>query len=139
GPWVPAAGAESRLEVQAGYGGFGVRGRSLPVQITVSAERLIQGDLAVKEKGAKRVTTLPVEVAGGSVKRFTVVLPGGVNEANGTVEVELRAGGRVLGRGQADVKAADDAELVGLGPQLVKGESVPGPATLAVDVGVARF
>jgi len=107
--------------------------------VTVTAERLVKGELVVKESGAKREATLPVEVAGGSVKRFTVVLPGGVSAANGAVEVELRVGGRALGRGRADVKPAGDAELVGLGPQLVEGRSVPGPAALAVDAGVARF
>jgi hypothetical protein len=139
GPLVPAAGAESRLDVNAGYAGFHVPGRALPVQVTVTAERLVKGDLVVKASGGKREATLPVEVAGGSVKRFTVVLPGGVNTANGAVEVELRVGGRALGRGKADVKAADDAELVGLGPELMEGKTVPGPAALAVDAGVARF
>ncbi|MEW6472902.1 MAG: hypothetical protein AB1679_11575 [Actinomycetota bacterium] len=138
-PLVPAAGAESRLDVTAGYAGFHVPRRALPVQVTVTAERLVKGELVVKESGTKREATLPVEVAGGSVKRFTVVLPGGVTASNGAVDVELRAGGRALGRGRADVKAADDAELVGLGPQLVEGRSLPGPAALAVDAGVARF
>jgi hypothetical protein len=139
GPLVPSAGAESRLDVSAGYAGFGVPGRALPVQVTVTAERLVKGELVVKESGGKRKATLPVEVAGGSVKRFTVVLPGGVSAVNGTVDVELAVGGRALGRGKADVKAADDAELVGLGPELLGGKAVPGPVALAVDTGVARF
>ena len=139
GPLVPSAGAESRLDVSAGYAGFHVPGRALPVQVTVTAERLLKGDLVVKESGNKREATLPVEVAGGSVKRFTVVLPGGVSAASGAVDVELRVGGRALGRGKADVRSAEDAELVGLGPELIEGRSVPGPASLSIDAGVARF
>jgi len=139
GPLAPPAGAESRLDVTAGYAGFHVPGRALPVQVTVTAERLVKGELVVKESGNKRKATLPVEVAGGSVKRFTVVLPGGVSAANGAVEVELRVGGRALGRGKADVRSAEDAELVGLGPELVGDRTVPGPTALSVDAGVARF
>jgi hypothetical protein len=136
---TPAAGAESRLDVTAGYGGFHVPGRALPVQVTVTAERLVKGELVVVGTGTSPRASLPVEVAGGSVKRFTLVVPGGVSSSAGSVEVELRVGGRSLGRGKADVKAADDAELVGLGPQLVEGRSLPGPAPLSVDAGVARF
>jgi hypothetical protein len=139
GPLAPPAGAESRLDVTAGYGGFHVPGRALPVQVTVTAERLVKGELVVLGTGSSPRATLPVEVAGGSVKRFTLIVPGGVTSSAGSVDVELRVGGRALGRGKADVKAADDAELVGLGPQLVEGRSLPGPAPLTVDAGVARF
>jgi hypothetical protein len=138
GPLTPAARAESRLDVSAGYGGFHVPGRSLPVQVTVTAERLVKGELVVLGTGSSPRASLPVEVAGGSVKRFTLIVPGGVTSSSGTIDVELRVGGRALGRGKAEVKDADDAELVGLGPQLVE-DSLPGPAPLAVDSGVARF
>ncbi len=138
GPLTPAARAESRLDVSAGYGGFHIPGRSLPVQVTVTAERLVKGELVVLGTGSSPRASLPVEVAGGSVKRFTLIVPGGVTSSSGTIDVELRVGGRALGRGKADVKDADDAELVGLGPQLVE-DSLPGPAPLAVDSGVARF
>ena len=138
GPLTPAAGAESRLDVSAGYGGFHIPGRSLPVQVTVTAERLVKGEVVVLGTGSSPRASLPVEVAGGSVKRFTLIVPGGVTSSSGTIDVELRVGGRALGRGKAEVKDADDAELVGLGPRLVE-DSVPGPAALAVDSGVARF
>ena len=125
--------------MNAGYGGFHVPGRALPVQVTVNADRLVKGDLVVLGSGSSPRATLPVEVAGGSVKRFTLVVPGGVTSRAGSVDVELRVGNRTLGRGKADVKAADDTELVGLGPQLVDEGSLPGPAPLSVDAGVARF
>ena len=138
GPLTPAARAESRLDVSAGYGGFHVPGRSLPVQVTVTAERLVKGELVVLGTGSSPRASLPVEVAGGSVKRFTLIVPGGVTSSSGSIDVELRVGGRALGRGKAEVKDADDTELVGLGPQLVE-DSLPGPAPLTVDAGVARF
>ncbi|HEV7861451.1 MAG TPA: hypothetical protein VGR20_02085 [Acidimicrobiia bacterium] len=140
GPLTPPAGADTRLDVAAGFAGFHVPGRALPVQVTVTAERLVSGELAVLGAGGKEpVASLPVEVAGGSVKRFTLVVPGGVVPASGGVDVELRVGGRAVGRGRSEIRSAEDAELVGLGPQLVEGRSVPGPAPLAVDAGVARF
>jgi hypothetical protein len=141
GPRVPSAGAATRLDVSAGYAGFHVPGRALPVAVTVNAERLVSGELAVVVAGRKEpVTTLPVEVAGGSVKRFLLVVPGGIVDDGGKIDVQLRQGGQTLGVGRAEVRAADDAELVGLGPGLlVDGRSAPGPAPLAVEAGVARF
>jgi hypothetical protein len=141
GPLVPSAGAATRLDVSAGYAGFHVPGRALPVAVTVNAERLVSGELAVVVAGRKEpVTTLPVEVAGGSVKRFLLVVPGGIVDDSGTIDVQLRQGGQTLGQGRAEVRSADDAELVGLGAGLLAdGRSAPGPASLAVDAGVARF
>ncbi|HZI38241.1 MAG TPA: hypothetical protein VFF24_08045, partial [Acidimicrobiia bacterium] len=104
GPLTPAAGAESRLDVSAGYGGFHVPGRSLPVQVTVTAERLVKGELVVLGTGSSPRASLPVEVAGGSVKRFTLIVPGGVTSSSGSIDVELQVGGRTLGRGKAEVK-----------------------------------
>src|SRR5687768_833975 len=101
GPLTPAARAESRLDVSAGYGGFHIPGRSRPVQVTVTAERLVKGELVVLGTGSSPRASLPVEVAGGSVKRFTLIVPGGVTSSSGTIDVELRVGGRALGRGKA--------------------------------------
>ncbi len=126
--------------MSAGYAGFHVPGRALPVQVTVTAERLVKGELVVKESGGKR----DGHPAGGGGRREREALhrgpPGGVTAANG-VGRRGAAGRRAgpSGRGKADVKAADDAELVGLGPELLEGKALPGPAALAVDTGVARF
>ncbi len=141
GPLAPVpALAATRLEVQAGYGGFHVPGRAVPIRVTVSAERLIHGELAVKAPGREQaVTTLPVEVAGGSVKRFLLVVPGGVAKITDSLTVELRQNGQAVGTGKGDLKAADDAELVGLSPGLSDGRPLPGTVPLAVDAGVARF
>lgn len=141
GPLAPVpALAATRLDVQAGYGGFHVPGRAVPIRVTVSAERLIHGELVVKAPGREQaVTTLPVEVAGGSVKRFLLVVPGGVAKTTDSLTVELRQNGQAVGTGKGDLKAADDAELVGLTPGLSEGRPLPGTAPLAVDAGVARF
>lgn len=140
GPLAAPALAATRLEVDGGYGGFHVPGRAVPIRVTVSAERLVHGDLAVVAPGRKEpVTTLPVEVAGGSVKRFLLVVPGGVAEDTGSLTVELRQGGQTVGAGKADLRPANDAELVGLAPGLSDGRPLPGTAPLAVDAGVARF
>ena len=140
GPLAAPALAATRLDVNAGHGGFHVPGRAVPLRVTVSAERLIHGDLVVVAPGRKDpITTLAVEVAGGSVKRFLLVVPGGVAAATGSLTVELRQNGQKVGTGKADLRPAEDAELVGLGPELADGRPLPGTAPLAVDAGVARF
>ncbi len=140
GPLAAPALAATRLEVDAGYGGFHVPGRAVPVRVTIRAERLVHGDLAVLAPGRKEpITTLAVEVAGGSVKRFLLVVPGGVAGDTDSLTVELSQGGQTVGTGQAGLRPADDAELVGLAPGLTDGRPLPGTAPLAVDAGVARF
>ncbi|MGH9034869.1 MAG: hypothetical protein ACRD0O_03830, partial [Acidimicrobiia bacterium] len=140
GPLATPALAATRLDVSAGHGGFHVPGRAVPVRVTVRAERLVHGDLAVLVPGRKEpVSTLGVEVAGGSVKRFLLVVPGGVAADTGSLNVELRQNGQTVGTGKADLRPADDAELVGLAPGLSDGRPLPGTAPLAVDAGVARF
>ncbi|MDQ3945585.1 MAG: hypothetical protein M3357_10630 [Actinomycetota bacterium] len=140
GPQATPAMAATTLEVTAGHNGFHVPGRALPVRVTVTADRLVHGDLAILAPGRDEpVVTLPVEVAGGSVKRFLLVVPGGVSESSRALQVELRQNGRAVGRGRAEPRSAGDAELVGLGPALTQGKLLPGTAALAVDVGVARF
>ena len=128
------------LEINAGYSGFHVPGRAVPIRVTVSAERLVHGDLVVLAPGRKEpVSALAVEVAGGSVKRFLLVVPGSVAANTGSLTVELHQGGQTVGTGKAELRPTDDAELVGLAPGLSDGRPLPGTAPLAVDAGVARF
>ena len=140
GPLAAPALAATRLEVGAGHGGFHVPGRAVPLRVTVSAERLVHGELVVVAPGRQEpITTLDVEVAGGSVKRFLLVVPGGVAADTGSLTVALRQDGQKVGTGKADLRPAADAELVGLAPGLADGRPLPGTAPLAVDAGVARF
>ncbi|MGH8992869.1 MAG: hypothetical protein ACRDZ7_15275, partial [Acidimicrobiia bacterium] len=111
GPLATPALAATRLDIASGYSGFHVPGRAFPIRVTVSAERLVHGDLVVLNRGrSQAITTLPVEVAGGSVKRFLLVVPGGVVADTGSLVVELRQGDQKLGTGRADLRPADDAE-----------------------------
>lgn len=137
---LAAPAGAARLEVAAGYGGFHVPGRAVPVRVTVSADRLLRGDLLAGGVGTTEGRVrLPVEVPGGSVKRYVLVLPPGTVERDGDVRVELRSSGRVLARGEGRLRPADGQELVGLLPGVLAGRPVPAPAPLAVDAGLARF
>lgn len=137
---LAAPAGAARLEVAAGYGGFHVPGRAVPVRVTISADRLLRGDLLAGGVGTTEGRVrLPVEVPGGSVKRYVLVLPPGTAERDGDVRVELRSSGRVLARGEGRLRPAEGQELVGLLPGVLAGRPVPGPAPLAVDAGLARF
>jgi hypothetical protein len=134
------ASAATNLEVSAGWSGFHVPGRAVPVRVTVTADRLLRADLLARAAGGDReAVRLPVEVAGGSVKRFVLLLPPGAVGGDGDVRVELRSQGRTLARGDAPLHSADGTELVGLLPGALAGRPVPGAAALAVDAGLARF
>lgn len=142
-PLAPVASAQesgdsSTLEVVAGHGGLFARGRSVPVRVTVRADRLLSGELRASDTGSGTSVEVPVEVPGGSVKRFLLVLPPGSLGVGDRVAVELRSRGRVIAR-QGTTASSPDAELVGLSPGVLSGRSLPGPARLAVDVGIARF
>jgi hypothetical protein len=131
------AGKPVPLQVTAGYSGYGTAGRSIPVAVTVDADRLLAGDLVVRSRTGSRVS-MPVEVPGGSVKRFTVVLPtnfGGDDLITATVV----DGDRTLAKGEHRVSMGEGTELVGLLPEVLAGRNLPGPAPLSVDAGTARF
>jgi hypothetical protein len=133
---TPAAAA-ARLEVDAGWaGGHYVAGRPVLVRIDVTADQLVTGSLHVSLAGpAGHSVTVPVEVPGGTTKRFLVGLP---TPANGNASsVDARLVGDDDARGEADVTGVDDVELVGLLPGIV-GQA-PGVTPLAVDAGTARF
>lgn len=139
----PAAGAAEDtapvpLQVTAGYSGYGTQGRSVPVRVTVDADRLLTGSLVVRGRNGSRVTR-GVEVPGGSVKRFTLVLPpnfGGDDLVTATV---VDGDDRVLAKGEHRITMGEGSELVGLLPEVLAGRTVPGPAPLSVDAGTARF
>ena len=134
---APPAAAATRIAVDAGWaGGDYVPGRPLPVRVDITADRLLTGSLHVAIGGDPvESVTLPVEVPGGTTKRFVVVLAG---PPQGDFEVTARVSGGDEGSGTAFISSvSEDVELVGLLPGLV--EEAPGPVPLAVDVGTARF
>ncbi|HZA79255.1 MAG TPA: hypothetical protein VE623_22995 [Acidimicrobiales bacterium] len=133
---TPAAAA-ARLEVDAGWaGGHYVAGRPVPVRVDVAADQLLTGSLQVSLAGpAGPSVTVPVEVPGGTTKRFLVGLPTPTDGRAGSVDARLV--GDDDARGEADVTRVDDVELVGLLPGIV-GQA-PGVTPLAVDAGTVRF
>ncbi len=138
--WAGPAGAETILEVEAGYAGSFVPGQEVPVRVRVSADRLLRGTLEVGVGTPENGTpvAMAVEVPGGGQKEFLLTARAGLNQSPDVV-ARLRQGDRVLASGQASVRATVDTELVGLLPGAIRGRAVPGPAALAVDVGTARF
>ena len=138
--WAGPAGAETTLQVDAGYAGSFVPGQEVPVRIRISADRLVRGTLEVgignPENGIP--VAMAVEVPGGGQKEFLLTAGSGLNQ-NPDVVARLLQEDRVVASGQATIKAAGDTELVGLLPGAVRGRAVPGASPLAVDVGTARF
>lgn len=133
----PAAAATT-VAVDAGYDGYYVPGRSLPVRVTITTDRLVAAQLEVGIKGTAPVTT-GVEVPGGSQKQYLVVIPTQVSVAVVEVAARLSGSGAPTTAGSGSVRPVLDVELVGLLPGALAGRAVPGPAPLTVDVGTARF
>ncbi len=133
--------AETRLRIGAGYDGWFVPGRSLPVLVHLAADRLVRGSLEVTAGRSTPVTT-PVEVPGGSEKRFVVTVPTPPQaslSASSTVRVRLVEGSRPVAAGTTPVRASPDQELVGLLPGVYARTASAFSAPLAVDAGIGRF
>jgi hypothetical protein len=139
---APAAAADTRIEVEAGYAdGQIVPGRPVPVRVQVRADRLVEGTIQVTPRvlGEDMAgTTMAVEVPGGSVKDYLVVVP---TEWRGTVgpsemQVTLSAGDEKAEAVDALSWTGSD-EVVGLLPGLAS--QVPDPVPLAIGPGTARF
>lgn len=141
------AGAASELEVTVGYGGYVLPGRSFPVAVSVTTDRLVRGHLEATVRsgfgeGQDASVSLPVEVPGGGAKRYLITLPGTAWFQGAPLEVDVRLleRGDVVARAAGQqVRHADDRELVGLLPGVVPREGPPAPVPLAIEGGVAAF
>ena len=133
--------AATTLEVEAGWEGSYRPGRSLPVRVTVTADRLLRGDLRVELAGMTFAPTVErrLEVPGGSAEEHLFVLPSTGEQPGTEVRAVLRADDEVVASGTSVVQPAGDTELVGLTEGALAGRTLPGTAALAVDVGTATF
>lgn len=138
---APAAAVDSEIEVEAGYvDGQFVPGRPLPVRVEVRADQLVTGTLTATaytlgQPGTP--ATAEIEVAGGSVKEYLLVLPTSFDSAIGPseVRVSLRGGGDGV-EAAAALSWSGTTELVGLLP----GVAAPaGPVELEAGLGRAVF
>ncbi|HEX6417781.1 MAG TPA: hypothetical protein VFZ77_04770 [Acidimicrobiales bacterium] len=138
---APAA-ADSEIEVEAGYAdGQFVPGRPLPVRVEVRSDQLVTGTLTATaytlgQPGTPAATE--VEVAGGSVKEYLLVLPTSFGRSVGPSEVRvtLRGGGESI-EAAAPLTWSGTVELVGLLPGVAP--QPPGPIDLDAGLGRALF
>ena len=138
---TPAA-ADTGVDVEAGYAdGQIVPGRPVPVRVQVRADQLVTGTLTVVPytlgQPGEEVSTA-VEVAGGSVKDYLVVVPTVWDGTLGPSEmrVTLRTGDDTV-ESTAALSWSGEVEVVGLVPGLVS--QAPDPVTLDRDLGRAVF
>lgn len=143
---APAA-AVSQVDVTVGYGGYTLRGRSFPVTVELTTDRLVQGRIEVSADsqfdGQDLTAVLPVEIPGGGAKRYVVTLPSGQWFEGAPVNVRARLiagdGAVVATSAEQALRNADDRELVGVLPGAGAPEPLPGSLPLAIDAGVASF
>lgn len=133
---TPAAQAETQLAVEAGWGGRYRPGQPVPVWIEVTSDRLIQGTLTVTADDGTE-TSMRVEIPGGSVKQFFLVVPTAPNDDELTIRASVRAGDEQA-RGEADVEYDGLTELIGLLPAVTPAD-LPAPAALPFGAGTAAF
>ena len=138
---VPSADAQerqgTRIEVDAGYGGSYLAGRRLPVRVTIRAAQLVRGTLEVTIPNQAGSWGVDVEVAGGGVSEFVVVVPTPPTMELQEVDVRLVGAGDAI-TAEAEVDPLEDSELVGLLPEVAPPD-VPEPLGLPMDAGTARF
>ncbi|MDQ1428709.1 MAG: hypothetical protein QOK39_2185 [Acidimicrobiaceae bacterium] len=134
---LASAPAPARLVVDAGDSGGFIPGRPLPVRVEVTTDVLVAGQLVVST-GSSRLAR-PVQIPGGSTQRFELVVPTPANSPQLSLQVSLMAGRTRLAAANATVNALPDTEVVGILPELLVGQGVPGSTPLSVDAGTARF
>lgn len=128
------------LEATAGLAGRVGFSRSYPVVVDVAAPRLLSGTLrltANTEMG-RDVIQRPIEVAGGTTKRFVLVVGSSNGFGGDDVRVDVVANGRTVATARPGVVADGSEELVGVLPSLAAGLDRD-VAPLAVDLGQARL
>jgi len=140
---VPSATAQPReiIQASAGLTGFYTQGRPAPIDIVINADRLISGELRVRTdlSSGSPVISIPVEVAGGSVKRYSTVLPTSPWNEIAVVRVELRSDGEIIDSTQVQLRAATDQVLVAVLPGVASARDLPGTASLVGRSGTARL
>jgi hypothetical protein len=138
GLWVaaPAAQAETELAVDAGWSGRYRPGHPVPVWVEVRADRLIRGTLELSADDGTS-TSMPIEVPGGSVKEFLLVVPTSPHDDEVTIRASVRAGDE-RASGEAEVSFDGETELVGLLPAVTPAD-LPAPVSLPFETGVAAF
>ena len=138
---VPSADAQQRqgttIEVDAGYGGTYIVGRRLPVRVTVRTDRLVRGSIEVSVPAQTGTWGIDVEVPGGGVSDFVVVVPTPTMFELREIEVRLVGAGENV-TAEADVDPLEDGQLVGLLPEVTPPD-LPEPLALPMEIGTARF
>jgi hypothetical protein len=137
----PGIARADEVTVEAGVDGFYDPGEHVVVRVTVSADRLLRGELRVGVPNAGRtiVVRRPVEVAGGAEKTYVLPVPTSpFDGGNLTVDV-VPDDGEPLRR-TVTLQTATDTDLVGVLPLLAAASGqLPGTTSLAVDAGTARL
>ena len=132
----PSAPAEKRttgLSIDAGWAGAFDPTSPIPVRVTISADRLVKGDLLITGDGPP--VRVPIEVAGGSRKLVVAAVPSSESSSRTTVEAKIDG----LAPASVELEERTDNELVGLTEGVRRGQSLPSPAPLAIEAGQARF
>ncbi len=127
------------LDVEVGVGGLYRPGKALPVRVTVTGNRLIDGTLRITTRDRSATVEIPVEVAGGSVKTFATSLPTRPFDET-SPRVELVVDDEVIESSSERLRFDGETELVGVMATLASIRELPETSALAVgDLGQARL
>ena len=133
----PAHAAEPTFTIEAGVQSWFDPGDHVVVAATVEADELFDGRVdVVAASGA--VVTRSVEVAGGTTKTVYLVAPTTLDSLD--LDVRLYDGDDLLVRRSVTLKAAEEAELVGVLPGLrTRAGELPESVRLGGEMGTAFF
>lgn len=128
------------LEATAGLDGKVGIARAYPVVVDVSSPRLLAGTLRVTAATdmGRDVIQRPIEVAGGTTKRFVLTIGTSTGFGGDQVRVDILVDGNTVASTSPPVVADGGEELVGVLPGLAAGldrDTVP----LVIDLGQARL
>ena len=131
---------DATLEVVAGVNGHHEPGDHLLVQVSVTADRLVEGRLVVTSGPGGLESTQAIQVAAGATERADLVVPTRIWDQSG-LEVELvDDDGDVIAEERVTLRVDPSVELVGVLPGVATrvGE-LPEQVTLAAGTGRAEL
>ncbi len=122
------------LRVAVGVDGAYTPGRHLPLRFLIDADRLVSGELRVTSEidGSDQQIVIPVEVPGGSSKRYVAVVPTSAFDDSGRITIELVENGETIVSDSVRPRFDADAVLVGVLEAVATADELPERVTLAL-------
>ncbi len=122
------------LRVAVGVDGAYTPGRHLPLRFLIDAGRILTGELRVTTTidGSDQRIVVPVDVPGGSSKRYVAVVPTSIWNGAARISVELVEGDEVIAEDSFRPSYDEGTLLVGVSERIATADELPEQSSIAL-------